>query len=202
LIDLTNGKSSLAIESPWISNTPLWSKDSRSFVVSAESPVGTTWEEDDRINHRIGAEGAHLFAVNRATGAVDLVTLRMADSGKQPLSWNSDGNLILHTAADTIGEFSLRAGKWMELSSLRIPLPDYYRFAELASDGNTVVGDYQNAVTPPEIFLFEKGVDRVTLLAKLNPHLTLSHLLQCKRLTGLLQQGTRFMDFYLRHPDM
>ena len=200
LVDLTSGNSSLAIESPWISNTPLWSKDSRSFVVSAESPVGTAWEQDDRTNHRIGAEGAHLFVVNRATGAVDLVTLRMADSGKPPLSWNSDGKLILHTAADTIGEFSLRAGKWMEISSLRIPLPDYYRFAELASDGNIAVGDYQNAVTPPEIFLFEKGVDSVALIAKLNPQFDSLSLAPMQKVDWTTSTGYEVHGFLFTPP--
>lgn len=169
LVDLISGSSSLAIESPWISNTPFWSADSRSFVLSAISPIGSKWEEDDRENHRLGGEAAHLFSVDRVDGTVHLVTLRTADSSKPPLCWKRDGSLILHTDADTIGEFLLRNGSWIQRSSFRVALQDFYRFSELASDGDTVVGDHQNAMTPPEVFRFNRTTGKVVLIARLNP---------------------------------
>src|SRR6202044_3850527 len=66
-----------------------------------------------------------------------------------------------------------RDGVWSQASSFRIPLPDNYRFAELASDGTVVVGDHQNATTPPEVFRFLKGEKGVRIIARLNPQFDL-----------------------------
>lgn len=179
LVDLVDGGARLALKSPWISNTPLWSTDSQSFIVSAISPVGSQWDENDRNNHRIGAEGAHLFYVEPNTRIIEQVVPRAADAGKQPLSWNRKGELILHTTGNTIGHFLRENGQWKETDSFQIPLPDYYRFAEIASDGKTVIGDHQNAATAPEIFLFRRSESRVEIADRLNPqldHLSLAPL--------------------------
>ena len=176
LIDLEHGTAKLALDSPWISNTPLWSNDNKSFVVSAVSPVGSRWEDDDRQSGRIGAEEAHLFQIEAETGKVTFVALRTVDAAKQPLFWNRAGALVLHASQDRIAIYSEQDGKWSQTSSFQIPLHDNYRFAELASDGTLVVGDYQNATTPPEIFRFVKGQNNVQIVSRLNPQFDLQTL--------------------------
>lgn len=57
----------------------------------------------------------------------------------------------------------------MELSRLQISLPDAFPFSELAGDGQYVVGDYQNAATPPQMFVVRPGQKSPETLAALNP---------------------------------
>jgi dipeptidyl aminopeptidase/acylaminoacyl peptidase len=171
LVSLADGSAKLAIQSPWISNTPLWAKDSRAFAVAAISPIGSPWDESDQKNHRIGSEGAHLFVVDRHTGKADLVIARMADGGRQPLDWKRNGTLVLRTSADTVSDLAPDGEGWKVNTTLHIPLVEAYRFSALTSDGETVVGDYQNAATAPEIFLFRRGQESVQVLARLNPQI-------------------------------
>ena len=201
LVDLVRGGSRLAFDSPWISNTPLWSKDSKSFVVSAVSPVGSHWEADDTESGRIGAEDAHLFQVDAETGKVAFVALRAADGAKQPLSWNRAGALVLQTVEGTIATYTERDGVWSQDSSFWIPLADNYRFADLASDGVTVVGDYQNATTPPEVFRFVKGENAVRIIARLNPQFDLLTLAPMQTIQWQTSTGFEINGFLFTPPD-
>jgi len=45
----------------------------------------------------------------------------------------------------------------------------FYRFAELASDGVRVIGDYEDSSTPPELFQYAVGHESVSIIDKLNP---------------------------------
>lgn len=200
LIDLVNGNAKLAVDSPWISNSPLWSKDSKSFVVSAVSPAGSRWENDDTQNGRIGAEQAHLFQVEAETGKTTFVALRAADGAKQPLFWSRAGALVLHTVDDKIAIYSQRNGQWTRDSSFPIPLPDNYRFAELASDGSIVVGDYQNATTPPEIFRFAKGQNGILTIARLNPQFDLLTLAPVQKIQWETSTGFPIEGFLFTPP--
>lgn len=178
LIDLKDRNTALALDSPWIANTPLWSPDGHSFVVYAESPIGTAWEKDDERQHRLGGAGAHLFSVGSPSGGVLEVAPTMIDISKQPLAWTEDGRLVLRTAAAAIGIFTMGPEGWRQTSSLKIPLRNPFRFSEIASNGREVVGDYQNAATPPEIFSFRSDRGEVSIIARLDPqfdHLSLAN---------------------------
>jgi dipeptidyl aminopeptidase/acylaminoacyl peptidase len=51
-----------------------------------------------------------------------------------------------------------------------------YRFAEIASNGTRIVGDYEDSSTPPEVFLYTAGQTSVSIIDKLDPefdHLTI-----------------------------
>ncbi len=169
LVSIANGRSALALNSPWISNTPLWSSDSRRFAVYAESPIGTEWERNDEAAKQLGSAGAHLFSVEIANAQIKEVSPRMTDGAKQPLFWSDEGNLVLRTSATTLSIFQESSSEWRQISSFELPLKDYFRFSEIASNGSTVMGDYQNSYTPPQIYSFKPGDTRVSILTKLNP---------------------------------
>jgi dipeptidyl aminopeptidase/acylaminoacyl peptidase len=90
-----------------------------------------------------------------------------------------------------------RDGTWSQESSFRIPLIDNYRYADLTSDGTVVIGDYQNATTPPEIFRYLRGAMTAMIIARLNPQfdqLTLApaQTIQWQTSTGFGVEGFLF----------
>jgi dipeptidyl aminopeptidase/acylaminoacyl peptidase len=82
---------------------------------------------------------------------------------------------------------------------LQIPLVNAYRFAELSSDGETVVGDYQNAETAPEIFLFRHGQEAIQILARLNPQIAELSLAPMRQIQWTTSTGY-VVDGYLFTP--
>jgi dipeptidyl aminopeptidase/acylaminoacyl peptidase len=197
MVDMTDGSVEMAIQSPYTSSTPLWAKDSGSFVLTSISPINTPWDGSDQRNKLTGDEKLHLFSVERNTGKVDLVIERAVDSDRQPLAWDSDKKLTVRTGADTVSDLVHGKDGWKVSAVLHIPLLNAYRFAELSSDGETVVGDYQNAATAPEIFLFRRGQQAIQILAKLNPQiddlsLAPMELVQWTTSTGYVVDGYLF----------
>ena len=122
MVDMMDGSVKLAIESPYSSNTPLWAKDSRSFVLTAISPINSLWDKSDQQNKFVADEKLHLFHVERDTGKVDLVITRTADSDRQPLHWNRDGRLTVRSSADTVINLVQGEEGWKVSAVLHIPL--------------------------------------------------------------------------------
>ncbi len=169
LLDLSTHEATIPIKTPYQLNVPLWASDSRSFIVTAQAPANSRWEQEDIQNHKDRMDAIHLFWVDINTGNIEKIIDHVANGAAQPLVWKKDGSLLLHTSENEIAEFGHQDGKWIEISSFHIPLPHFFRFAELASDGRLIVGDYQNSLTPPELFLYDHKLDTTLILAKLNP---------------------------------
>jgi hypothetical protein len=169
--DLSNHQARVPLRSPWIWNMPVWSADSQFFVVTAQAPVGSKWESEDTANHRISVDGSggHVFWVEALTGKTDEIPTQVASVIDQPLWWDGENTLWLHTGAKTISEFALKEGGWARTSVFDIPLTDLSRSAELVSNGTDVFGDYQNTVTPPALFAYSPGQSQVEVFEKLNP---------------------------------
>jgi len=198
LYNLTTGKTTMPLRTYLPISAPLWSADSRSFMSVAMSPVGSEWERVELI--KLG-ELAHLFWVEPATGKIELVSSHVANTAEQPLYWGLEGDLMVHEKADTIGIFARQSGGWSEKSSVSIPLARFFRFAQLASDGQVVVGDYQDTTTPPELFLYRPGGKRVNIFAKLNPQLDGVRMAAAENMTWQTSGGITISGTLLKPPD-
>jgi dipeptidyl aminopeptidase/acylaminoacyl peptidase len=198
LYDLTTGKTTMPLPTYLPLNTPLWSSDSRSFVSIAMSPVGSEWEKAELIKP---TELGHLFWVEPATGRIELVSSHVANTAEQPLHWDTNGDLMIHEASKRIVLRTHQQGSWSEKSSVNIPLDRFFRFAQLASDGKMIVGDYQNTTTPPELFSYKPGSKTVQTIAKLNPQLDDVRLASAESLSWHTSTGAPIIGTLLRPPD-
>jgi len=177
LFDLTTGETTVPLETPWVYSAPLWSSDSKSFVVAAQPPVGSKWEQENAKKRHIGHSiGARLFWVEPSSGKVQEVASKLTFPWEGPLYWEDGGDLIARvTAMDTITRFSQKYGEWREVSSFRLPLQ---AGDQLATDGKYVIGDFNDAETPPQLFVYQLGQQQAQVFATLNPQfedLTLAH---------------------------
>jgi dipeptidyl aminopeptidase/acylaminoacyl peptidase len=197
LYDMKAGETSVALNSPWGDSIPLWSSDSKSFAVVAQSPVGSVWEKRDIETNDLMHRGHHLFTVEVNSGAVQEVSPEnMENRGEQPLFWDSDRGMVVHTSSNVLETFVFGANSWHQQGSMSIPLSDLYRFAAIASDGSSVVGEYQNTQTPPALFLYRAGETRVEMRRRLNPefdHLTLAPMRQVQWTTPTGYHATGFL---------
>jgi dipeptidyl aminopeptidase/acylaminoacyl peptidase len=173
---LQTGKTTLPLESPEPWNLPLWSRDSRSYLVVAAPPVSSALEAEDYKANPTSYGPGHLFRVEVASQKIEEVTSEIANISEQPLAWNRDGTVVVHTASNTIGIFGQNGEVWAKLSSFTLPLPKRFQYGRLASNGSQVIGDYQSTTVPPELFLFSPSTNGLSIIDKLNPqfeHVTL-----------------------------
>ena len=171
LYDLTSGKTTLAMNSLYTLNIPLWSADSRSFLVAAYPPVGSQWWPQQAPGHVVFSDLYDLLWVQPSTGRIELVSSQIPSTQEQPLFWDGDRRLLLYNERGAVEELSHRDGAWHHEASFDIPTPHPLRQARLASDGEHIVGEYQDAITPPELFQYGRGNKSVQVFAKLNPQM-------------------------------
>ncbi len=170
LYDLTTGETTVPLKTPFALSSALWSSDSKSFVVSSAPQVGSALETEELKDRTLGhSAGARLFWVEPATGTVEQVTAsRSAYPWEGALSWTTDGGLLVRTAAmTTITSFSHRTGEWREASSFAIPRTVG---SQVATNGTYLLAEFDDVVTPPELFLYRPGQQDVQVFAKLNSH--------------------------------
>jgi dipeptidyl aminopeptidase/acylaminoacyl peptidase len=176
LRNLRTGKTTLPLESPEPWNLPLWSRDSRSYLTVAAPPVSSTLEAEDYRKDPTSYGPGHLFRVEVPSGKIEEVTSEVANISEQPLVWNQDGTVVVHTGSNTVGTFGQAGEAWTKLSSFTLPLPKRFQYGQLASNGSQIIGDYQSTAVPPELFLFSPATNDLSIIDKLNPqfdHLTL-----------------------------
>lgn len=167
LLDLNTGVTSVPARFPFITSLPLWSSDSGSFVVAGYSPVGSNWEKEDFAKYKGNPGEVHLFRVMLHSGLTDKVVDHIANGYEQPLYWGEEGRLLVHTSDNSVSELTESAGRWKALNVWTIP--HLYRNAALASDGQRIIGDYQDTTTPPSLSLYEPDRQGGTTLVRLNP---------------------------------
>jgi dipeptidyl aminopeptidase/acylaminoacyl peptidase len=171
LYHLDSGATTIPIETPFATSIPLWSADSRSFVVFAKPPVGSEWERKDAeggpavIDH---GSTAQLFWVQPDDGKVELVATHEQASYpySPPLVWSKDDRLLVGALDGTVTRFSHDGGRWVQGTSVKVPVDG---FEYLVSDGDHVVGDMQSPTSPPALFIGRLGDSKVETFAKLNP---------------------------------
>jgi dipeptidyl aminopeptidase/acylaminoacyl peptidase len=193
LHDLTTHETTVPLKTPWVVSAPLWSLDSRSFLVAAYPPVGSDWEQENVKNKRIGhSAGTRLFWVEPSSGRILQVASKLTFPWEGPLYWDEGGDLVVRVnAMDTITRFSRKDGEWRQEASFHVPL----RVGEqVATDGKYVIGDFSDTLTPPQLFVFELGQKQAQVFANLNPQfeeLTLarSHEVHWQTSTGFDASG-------------
>jgi dipeptidyl aminopeptidase/acylaminoacyl peptidase len=193
LYDLKTGKTALPFETPWTHGVPLWSSDSRSFLISAQSPVGSRSEIQDQREHR---GSIHLFRIDVTSGKAEEVAVHLATPVQQPLFWSPSGEAFVQTQNDEISRFVYQNGVWQNVSSAHIPLRGLVR--ELTTNGKYVVGDVESPTTPPEVFSYSFDHESAIRRFILNPqfqHLTIAPALELdwQTSTGYAVQGLLFV---------
>jgi dipeptidyl aminopeptidase/acylaminoacyl peptidase len=179
LYDLDSDKTSLPIATPWTSSAPLWSPDSKSFLVVAHSEVGSALEQEDAKSHRTEhAHSGHLFWVEPHSGKIvqAVPDSDLEDPYHPPLFWNKENAFLLRGATNSMTWFMPDKDRWRKGVSITIPVPELR--TALATDGLHFIGDFDDTTTPPQIFSFQPGQREVEVLTKLNPQfdkLTLAH---------------------------
>lgn len=170
LYDIDTQKVSMPLESPTV-REGLWAPDSKSYVKVALAPVGSNWEADDVRNDSPSDHMTHLFSVDVSTGKVNEV-LRRAERG--PIAWSEKGDLITRDPMGDLVAFRKESDRWIQINTTHIPLPDAAPYSPLASDGQSIVMQYESAGTPPELVTFDLSpalVGHVRRLSKLNPEI-------------------------------
>jgi dipeptidyl aminopeptidase/acylaminoacyl peptidase len=203
LYNLDTGETSIPIKTTLSSDSPLWSEDSKSFLIIAQSPVGTRWQQDDEQDHRIGTRsGFHLFRVDISTNSVELVEARIPGlSGQQVLFQKDNDSLLVRTSASELEELKRVAGIWVEQRKIKIPLPDLSTGAQLVSDGRRIIGEYQNAMTPPQLFLFDLETQTVKVIARLDPQVDSLALAPAVRVEWKTSTGAGIEGLLFEPPD-
>jgi hypothetical protein len=177
LNDLTTGETTTPLKTPFAHSSPVWSSDGKSYVVVAQPPVGSELEQENVKSGLVGhSGGGRLFWVEPKSGKIEQVASHSAYPWEGPLYWDENGDVFARVSAlNTITRFSRKDGRWQEASSIQIPLQVG---TEVATDGEYVVGDFNDTTTPPQLFVYQPGQKQAQVFAKLNPQfdqLTLAH---------------------------
>ena len=191
LLDLDSRRVSIPMETPYVDSGALWAPDGQSLLMSAMSPVGSSWEDQDRKAGIASHYPFHLWHVNLGNGLVQQV---LPGSVQELLSY--DGHRVLLSTADRTIEIleNIKGAAWGKISEFRIPVEDFHGDSGLAVSGDYLLAGYQNTTTPPEIILYKHGDHQVQVIDRLNPefdHLTLapSRLVSWQTPEGKLMEG-------------
>jgi dipeptidyl aminopeptidase/acylaminoacyl peptidase len=201
LYDLSNHQTIVPFETPLTRSVPIWSPDGSSFAIVAHSPVASEWERRDLEGQRVTFHDPHLFRYEIKTGNIEEVLGDVPDMMQPPLSWTSEGSLIVHSGANEVSVLSKEADAWKASKTFRIPLPNFFPFAQLASNGRYIVGDYQSATVPPEIFFFDTSNGSLRILTRLNPQLDGVLMPMVSILHWTTPTGYNASGLFLRPPD-
>ncbi len=168
LYDVRSGKTSVPLMTPWIVSTPMWSFDSKSFLVAAMAPIGTQMEKDDQINHTLGhVSQSRLFEVNPGTGRVEVVASHLAFAWEGALYWASSGEVYLRgTALNRVERIARQGETWREVSAIQLPFKGDLQFV---TNGKDIVGAFSDSETPPELFSYQPASLESPRLVSLNP---------------------------------
>lgn len=197
LEDLATNVATVPIGTAWSMSIPLWSNDGRAFVLTAAAPINSKWEDDAIRQRKDPSQEFSLFWVDPTLKQVATIPAHPASINDQPLLWKSSGELLVQTNEDAITTFVSRGGAWNELSRLQLPFPASSHLVHMATDGTSVIGDYQDPATPPEIFRYIPG-GRMEVLTALNPQFQLLQVAPTRQIrwetsTGVAVTGLLFM---------
>jgi dipeptidyl aminopeptidase/acylaminoacyl peptidase len=200
LYDVRSGKTSIPLMTPWIVSTPMWSSDSKSFLVAALAPIGTQLEKDDEHNHTLGhVSQARLFEVDPGTGSVEVVASHLAFAWEGALYWGSSGEVFLRgTTMNRIEKIARQGETWRELSVIQLPFKGDLQFA---TNGKDVVGAFSDAATPPEIFSYQPESSESPKLISLNPQLADLTFAPTKEIHWTTSTGYKATGILLLPPD-
>lgn len=196
LYNARTGTASIPLATPFARGVATWSKDSRAFIVNAQSPVNSSWEHQDLASKRLFAsQGEHLFWVDLKSGITERVTKGNNDQ-EQLLSWSAENSAIVRTAGNQVTHYQLRNGEWDESEKINIPLDALSPYSQMAATEDDIIFDRQSLNVPPELMSYRLGgVPEV--LQEMNPQfdslvLATSEEVKWKSKEGYELQGILF----------
>jgi dipeptidyl aminopeptidase/acylaminoacyl peptidase len=189
MIDLDLHTTTVPMATPFPNGIAAWSADSTSFIINAQSPVGSAWEREDiRSKRLLASQGEHLFWVEVRTGTVQSV-MKQNDETETLLSWNSEGDLLARTGPDRITKLRQSDGGWQAVSTIDLSPQKLSPYSDLAADDNTVVYDDQSVSIPPQLIVLHVGDRSTQVLQNLNPQFDSLTLASAKQVHWTLSDG-------------
>lgn len=171
VMNVQRGVSTLPLQSPWEYTIPFWSADSKSFIITAESPVDSVEEQEDVKYGRQYPENVQQYQVMPSNNTTRVVRSTVHGVLETPLSWTSDSDLLMRTSDDALSHMRLDEGQWKEIRRVNLPKSLSYRNAVLAGSGEIIVGDDESPSTPPGLFVFRLSDQAMQRQISLNPQL-------------------------------
>lgn len=189
LYDIASKKMSLPLESPFPNGVAVWAKDSRAFIIRAQSPVNSEWEQQDfKAKKLFASQGEHLFWVHLPSGEVKRVTPVDAQM-EGLLSWSDSGEIWARTAPDEISSITQIDGRFGTRERETIPVEGLSPYAQMSGTSAGFVLDDQSLMTPPRLLIFNPATKRVRMLVNLNPQFTGLKLPAAKHISWKLPDG-------------
>jgi dipeptidyl aminopeptidase/acylaminoacyl peptidase len=163
-----------------VQGAPLWSPDSKFFVITGEPEVGTADEEEEQKEGTVGSlQSERLFAVDTEVNKVTIVSPYLTWPPEGALCIAEDGDVFARvqraTTLNEITRFSLQGDRWIQTGSIKVPLP--LAVSPIAVSEELVMGSFNDLTTPPELFSYRLKSRSLSIFDKLNPqfdHLTLA----------------------------
>lgn len=199
--DFDSGKTTLALRTVWPDSSALWARDSKSFLVNAHSPVGSTWEQEDIRDHRISGPDANLFWVNVDTGKVEEIYRRVPDHHEEPLFWGDDGDIVIHASGDRLLRIHHEGETWKQADRVDLPHTREDRFGFLTSSENSIVGIRETVSDAPNLFIYQPGESSVRILTDLNPQLRGLRFAPVEDIHWVTSNGLEMNGLLLKPPD-
>jgi dipeptidyl aminopeptidase/acylaminoacyl peptidase len=172
LYNVDTANTTLAFNALYPASTPLWSNDSRSFLVNSPSPSGSRWQAEDVQDHRASPADANLFLVKVDSGDVEEVFRHVPSHHEGPLAWRPDGDVILRVGAAAVVRLHRSGDSWQEAERTNLAQSEKDQFTYLVSNGAEILGTHETVTTPPELFEYHLDEKRFHLLTDLNPELS------------------------------
>jgi dipeptidyl aminopeptidase/acylaminoacyl peptidase len=202
--DLQTQNTSLGFKNTYIDSLPLWSRDGKTFLMNAHSPVGTVWEQEDIRDHRTTGLDANLFWVNADSGEVKEVFRHVASHHQGPLFWAENGDIFVEMLGGVngvggrIARFQPENGSWHETQGITVPGNGTDQFWWTATNGVAVVGIHQALTTPEDLFVYKPSDKNIHILTDINPQLREVKFANVKSVSwttpeGLAVDGLLFM---------
>lgn len=197
-----SGQTTVPYEGAAYNSVPFsWSPDGESYLIEGHAPALTEWDKDEIDTHRTMGGDKSLFWVHPSTGDVERV------SGPSVLSdttvgWESNEQVLVRTAGGIVTRFRRKQdGKWQASSSINIPLQDFYRYSRITGTFSSMVGEYQNVSTPPDLFVLNQATGTVRMLTHLNPQIDSLELAPYKKVEWSSSDGEKHGGFLLMPSD-
>ena len=200
LYDLVSRETRVALKTLQSSSVAFWSPDSQSLVLNAHPPVGSKWVEESILDRRTAGGDANMFWIPADREAVEEIAKYVVNHHEPPLAWTSAGDVIVHVSGATIARFRHGEGTWRQVEQFTIPLPNFHRYAPMASDGEVVLGVYETPVTPPDLFLYDRKTNDARVLTNLNSQLDQATLAPVELIHWKTTAGTDIAGWLFKPP--
>jgi dipeptidyl aminopeptidase/acylaminoacyl peptidase len=173
LYDLKRGDTALGFRTIFPDTVPLWSPDSRSFLMNAHSPVGSSWEAEDIRDHWVSGADVNVFEVDVDSGEVSEVFRHVPPLYHHdgPLFWRRDGDVLVRSGWTSVARIHRFDSSWRKVEDIKLPGNDEDRFRVVTSNGTDILGVHETVSAPQNLFQFKPGDTQIRRLTDINPQL-------------------------------